>query len=86
MVRERCHSKWTEVTSGVPQGPFLGRLIFLLYINNVPAVQCGLMIFANDTKLYSKVANASDKSRLLNDLECAGAEVEHLLNPIPGGL
>jgi len=53
-----------NVTSGVPQGSVLGPTLFLYFINDMPdKVECGIKIFADDTKAYAEVDN-SDESRV----------------------
>ena len=59
------HSDEIPVTSGVPQGSVLGPTLFIYYINDMPTeVECGVKIFADDTKLYSTVTSYDDRDML----------------------
>ena len=67
-----CHgsqSKSVMVTSGVPQGTVLGPLLFLLYVNDLPAnLQSSVRLFADDALLYGIISNEVDCNRLQADL------------------
>ena len=61
MVLDGKSSQVYLVNVGVPQGTFLGRAFFLLYINDLPDnVICNIAIYGDDTTLYSTFHEASD--------------------------
>ena len=63
-------SGWTPVPSGVPQGSVLAPLLFILYINDLPSIlNCGIKIFADDSKLYRSVCHQGDALALQKDLD-----------------
>lgn len=63
-------SDWAAVTSGVPQGTVLGPLLFLVYVNDLPEnVSSVIKMFADDTKVYRGVSQASDIQALQSDLD-----------------
>ncbi|XP_072040225.1 uncharacterized protein [Amphiura filiformis] len=73
--RDQCvvvngtHSKWSPVTSGVPQGSVLGPTLFLLYINDIVSdISCTLRLFADDSILYKEITCADDYNLLQEDL------------------
>lgn len=64
-------SDWAPVSSGIPQGSVLGPVLFVAYINDLPeAVQNSqVKIFADDTKVFSRIKDEDDARRLQEDLD-----------------
>src|SRR5215469_6813345 len=63
-------SSWTKVLSGVPQGSVLGPLLFLVFVMDLPKViRQKAMMFADDTKLWSRISEAADGIKLQEDLD-----------------
>ena len=68
-VRGSC-SQWALVISGVPQGSVLGPLLFLLYVNDLPVwIKNNIKMFADDTKIWSKISSDTDSYLLQEDLD-----------------
>ena len=70
VVIEGHSSKWSHVTSGVPQGSILGPLLFLIYINDIGEnLTSPTRLFADDCVLYREITNPSDRITLQQDLD-----------------
>jgi hypothetical protein len=62
-------SNWIKVTSGVPQSSVLGPVLFLIYVNDMDVdIVSSLLKFADDTKLFRKVADNQQVEILRADL------------------
>jgi ribonuclease P/MRP protein subunit RPP40 len=62
-------SDWIPVFSGVLQGSVLGPILFFIYINNInDGIESKILKFADDTKLYRKITNEEDVTKLQEDL------------------
>jgi hypothetical protein len=63
-------SAWHEVTSGIPQGSVLGPLLFVLYINDLPAcVKSECLLFADDTKIFRSILSDEDRQVFQDDID-----------------
>jgi len=56
--------------SGVPKGRVLGPLLFLLFVNELPAwIKSEMKMFADDTKVWCRVKTETDSITLQEDLD-----------------
>ena len=66
---KRTVSKFANVMSGVPQGSFLGPVLFMIYINSFPdSVTNHIKHFADDSKLWAPVKTIEDCEAMQNDI------------------
>ena len=70
VVVNGSHSEWAPVVSGIPQGSVLGPVLFLLFVNDLPSCAVSdTCLFADDTKLYTGVAQRLGSVQLQKDLD-----------------
>ncbi len=69
LVVKGKESDWKHVCRGVPQGSVLDPTLFIIYINDIDkGIASTLLKFADDTKLWSKVATVEQAYSLQEDL------------------
>ena len=62
------YSGWRDFLSGVPQGSVLGPILFGVYINDIDdSVNCKILKFADDTKIYQAIYSEKDICKLQTD-------------------
>ena len=85
VLTHSARSEWRHVTTGVPQGSILGPLLFLIFVNDLPAVvqHCSISLYADDTSIYVSNPDPSTVGNLLEEdlrhickwLECNGLKI-----------
>ena len=72
VVFDNCISDTVSVLSGAPQGSILGPLLFVLFINDIydsVDEHSNINLYADDTKLWRKIATSADYDVLQKDID-----------------
>lgn len=78
-----CQSAFAKVTSGVPQGAGLSPLLFLIYINDLPAnIKSNIRLFADDCVIYTVINSPADANKLQRDLDSIASWCNKWLMPL----
>ena len=65
-----CISESVPVTSGIPKGSFLGPLLFVIYINDLPdSVKSNMYLFADDAEIYKIINSLNDHDILQHNID-----------------
>jgi len=83
VIFKNAVSKLIYVTSGVPQGNYLGPLLFTLFINDLPSTitHSRVLMYADDVKLCLSYNDIASGFNLQSDIDCFQGWCEYnLLN------
>ena len=61
-------SKWSDVTSGIPQGSVLDPVLSVTYVNDLPySVFSDIILYADDTKMSKEIQSDTDTIVIQDD-------------------
>jgi len=69
VTMEGCQSTLAMVLSGIPQGSVLGPFLFVIFVNEMTEpVHSSIVMFADDTKVFTEIWNEEDATKSQEDL------------------